>query len=315
MARFPITAVIGAQVDKIVSTARGAFREVKDEARKAGDGVDSAFDGGGKKRRGKRFKGARKVARDAATAAGAGIVAIAGAATKRVLEFEDQLDAIGVQAGASSEELGVLRNAVNETSRQTGLGRDAVAGAVDELVNLEGGSAATAANIDLMGRAVRASGADGKDLAGVMFALNSAFFDGKASTEEMEAALSSVLTVGKEGSIPLSEMAVVLQQVASQFDDVSASGTQGAADLAAALQAAREGFGSASEAGTGLRAAVGALVGKSKELKRFGVNVFNVGKDGSRELKPLREIMDQLADSKLAKRPDLLQRPSARKRR
>lgn len=310
-ARFPITALIGAKVDGLVKNTKAAFSQLRREARGTGGAVDDALEGKtrkGRSRSAPRLATVGRAARSTAAALGGGLVASAAVAAKRVFAFEQKLDAIAVQSGKTEPQVDALRQQINATSRATGLSREEVATAVDQLVNLEGGSAATAANIDLMGRAVTASGAAGDDLAGVMFALNKSFFGGTASAEEMEAALSAVLTAGKQGSIPLSEMSVVLQQVAAKFKDVSAGGVQGATDLAAAMQAVRPAFGSAAEAGTGLRAAVGALTGKSKELSNFGVEVFNIGKDGSRELKPLREIMDQIANSDLAKRPDLLQK-------
>lgn len=302
-ARFPILAIFRGQFDRLVSGARRAFGQVEREAKDAGDKVDRKLNKAAKRGPG-RLRRAGKAAGQAAGSVAVGVAAAMGASLRRVVAFEDSLDAIRVQAGATEDETNGLRNQINATSRATGINRDVVAEAVNALVNLEGGSAATAENISLMGRASKATGATGKDLAGIMFALGKAF--DIQSTEEMEAALGAVTQIGKDASVPLEELGTVLQQVATQFDDVSVAGVAGAADLTAALQVARGAFGSPAEAATGLKRAIGALTGRSAELRALGVEVFNVGEEGVKTLKPFREILDQIAQTELVKDPTLL---------
>jgi hypothetical protein len=289
-ARFPITAIFRGQFDRLVAGARRAFGQIG--------------------REGSRLRRAGKAAGQAAGSVAVGVAAAMGASLRRVIAFEDSLDAIRVQAGATESQTAGLRNQINATSKATGISREEIAGAVDALVNLQGASAAIGdvgiKNISLMGRAAKATGASGEDLAGVMFALKNAF--DISSPEEMERALSAVTAIGKDASVPLSQLGGVLQKVAVKFKNVSAGGVAGAADLTAALQIAREAFGSPEETATGLKATITALLGQSREFKKFGVQVFDVGKNGERSLKPLREILDQIGESDLATRPDLLKK-------
>jgi len=250
----------------------------------------------------------------AGVASGAAIAGVA-AARERVINLEESLTDLQVQGGLTAEETENFRGVAAKLSKQTGIAKTDVLGAAKAMVNLEGKAGASAKKMDVLTRAtvaVKEVDDDARevmdDLAGVMFALNAAFFEGKGSAEELEGALSAAIEAGKQGSIPLGEMGTVLQQVASQFKSVTGRGTEGAADLAAALQVARVGFGSAAEAGTGLKALIGSLTGNAKLFNKHGVKVFNVAKDGTKTLKPLREIFTQIGNSKLAKDPTLLQK-------
>lgn len=290
MARFVLTAVLRLQ-NEATAAARRAFAEVAQNARKANAA----------------FGRARQVGRLAAEIGGvAGVSATLISAGRRVLRFEDTLDSAATQASLSSEEVDSLRDKIIDTSDATGLTKQKLVDAVDTLTGLGGAGELTADNVDLLGRGMRASGAEGKSLAGVMFALEKQFFDGSASAEEMEAAMSGVLEAGARGSIPLKDVAKTLQGVGATFKDVTAGGVAGAVDLAAALQAARTAFGSPEETATGLRAGVTSLIRGSTKLRDFGVRVFKTSKDGKKELRPLRDIMDQIAQTKLARNPKLL---------
>jgi len=235
----------------------------------------------------------------------AGAAAVTAVVVDQILEFEDALTSLAIQANLSAAETDNMRNAVKRVSTATGIAQEDVLGAADALVNLEGIAGANVEKMELLAKASLATGAPMKDLAGVSFALKNAF--GLTDPASLERGLNAVIDAGKQGSIPLGEMATVLQQVAVTFSEVSAQGPAGAAQLSAALQVAREGFGSAAEAGTGLNALIGSLTGKAKEFRKFGVKVFDIESDGTKVLKPINEILDQIGNSRLAKDPNLLQ--------
>jgi hypothetical protein len=92
------------------------------------------------------------------------------------------------------------------------------------------------------------------------------------------------------------------------------SGTSGLADLGAALQLARQGFGTADEAATGLESLMGAIVAHADKLEAVGIKVFTKdAKTGKKELRGFQEIVEAIGNSKLGKDPTLLIKALGRK--
>jgi TP901 family phage tail tape measure protein len=248
---------------------------------------------------GKETQGTLRNAFSAGVGSFAGFASIGGlgALGKGVLDNEEQLTRIGIQAGYSKEELDDMRKVAIQTGRDFGLSRSKVQEAAEAIINLEGAAGFTVEKMQVLSKASAATGAELKDLAGISFALKNAF--GVKEAKEMEGALSAVINAGKNGSVPLNEMGLVLQQIAVKFKNVSFAGKEGAADLSAAIQVARKSFGSAGEVGTGLKAFIDQLDQASPKLAGFGVKVFKVGKNGKQELRPLRDILDQIQNKGL----------------
>jgi hypothetical protein len=219
---------------------------------------------------------------------------------RQVLSNEEALTRLGIQANMSAEQLAKVRAVAEQTGREFGVGTAKVIEAGNAIINLEGAAGFSAEKMRVLAQAAVATGANMSDLAGVGFALKNAFKI--ESAKDLSRALSAVTEAGKQGSIPLNEMSTVLQQIAVNFSKVGAAGVDGAADLAAAMQVARNSFGSASETGTGLKAFIDQLEQNSDKFRAFGVRVTKIGKDGKERLRPIREILDDIADSKIMKR-------------
>ena len=252
---------------------------------------------------GKRVSSALGTVGGQLTAIG-GLASIGGFAVfaNSALDFEEGLTRLAIQADASTAQTEHLRRTLNQTSKDFGISRQAVLGGVDALVNLQGASAATPSNIQLIGKAMSATGADARDLAGTMFALQDNF---NLDPGQLEAALSGVTAAGKAASIPLAELAQTLQQQAANLVQLTGQGTEGVAKTVAILQVLRKGFGSAAEAGTGAKAIGNAFKGNAKKLKDYGVEVFKVER-GKKVFRDVRDILMQIGESKLAKDPALL---------
>lgn len=297
MARsFPVS-VIFRGVDNISATATAAFGKVEERGKKAASKIRAGF-------------------KRAMTTVGVGAMG-AAAVTKefadKAIAYEDQLFAIRRQGGLTQEQIDEIDATARRLSSTFGESRGDMLAGVSALVDLQGAAAATPENMELMAKAMLAVKDPTRDIAeqmqemaGITFALNNAFKFKDAG--EAEDALSAVIQAGKDGSIPLGEMGQVLQQVAADFAKVADGGKMGAAQLSAALQVARTRFGSAAEAGTGLKNLIGSLTGNAARFAKSGVKVFDKLPDGRKTLKPLSEIMDQIGRSKLAKDPEALQK-------
>jgi hypothetical protein len=254
----------------------------------------------------KDAQGSLKSAFAAGAGAFAGFASVQGIASlsKTVLANEESLERLGIQAGISGKRLDEVRATAVATGREFGMSTADVLGAAAAIIDLEGASGFSAAKMRVLSKAAVATGADVKQLAGLAFSLNNAF--GLENAEDLEAMLSAVTAAGKQGSVPLAEMSTVLQQIGTKFARIAPQGKEGAAQLSAAIQVARKGFGSAAEVGTGIKAFVDQLDQSAPKLAAFGVKVFDVGKDGRKQLKPMTEIFDQLGKSQLIKDPFLM---------
>lgn len=237
----------------------------------------------------------------------AGAFSVSGLANfgREVLNNEELLERIGIQAGLSKDQMASLRSTAVETGKAFGLSTNQVLQAANAIINLEGAAGFSEEKMKVLAQASVATGANLNDLAGVAFALRSSFKINEPAA--LAKALSAVTAAGKQGSIPLNEMSMVLQQISADFKEVSGSGVEGAADLAAALQVARTGFGSAAETGTGLKAFVQQLSQNADKFRAFGVRVTQIGKDGKERLLPIREALDNIEKSPILKRKRFMQ--------
>jgi len=228
-----------------------------------------------------------------------GVAAAAAAGAKDTLAFQRILGGVQIQAGASAEKMALFEKSLTATSRKTALSKVELASAAETLTNLLGPAAIEDARLlDLLARTAVATGAEVADLGGLVSAVSDSMGIAVTDVDGMEKALSAFVRAGKEGKIPLSEMASVLQDVSSTFKEVGVGGVQSAADLSSALQVLRKSTGSAAAAGTVLEAGISSLVQKSDEFKKVGIEVFT-GKGPEKRLRGLRDILDQIADKRL----------------
>jgi hypothetical protein len=111
--------------------------------------------------------------------------------------------------------------------------------------------------LGLFARTAAVSGASLEDVAATAATLSNNL--GIRDVAEMERALSGIYSQGKSGAVELKNMATILAGVTPQFAGFGVTGAEGIAELGALLQVARQGFGSAEEAATGLRAVMAGL--------------------------------------------------------
>jgi hypothetical protein len=227
---------------------------------------------------------------------GVGIGALGlGAIGKEVLDFEGTLTDLKIQAGATGDDMSGLRTVIDDLSKSNAIGKSELAALALEMVNLEGKAGLNADKLKVLGDAAFATSAPVAELAGLSLALGNAFK--LTDAEGMRAGLDGIITAGKEGSIPLSEMNLLLQQNGASFKKFTKEGAEGAAIMAATLQGLRKEAGSAGEAGTRLGAVMVAFQTREVELRKMGVEVKAVGGG----YKKLDEIIGQIDQSGLLK--------------
>lgn len=236
---------------------------------------------------------------------GAGGAALGFAAIgKQVLDFEDALNRIAIQAGMTTAETEALRQNMIRLSKETGISRSEIVGAATSLINLTGDIEFTKGSLEVLAKANLATGASMEELAGLAFSLQKSFK--LVDANSLMTGLSAIVTAGKQGAIPLGEMSLILQQLSASFSSLGGQGVDGISNLAAALQVLRPAFGSASEAGTGLQNMMTAFKKKSDKLEKNGIKIFESDGNGGKKFRELNEILDDIAASDLMKNPDLL---------
>lgn len=223
---------------------------------------------------------------------------------KAVIDFERSLTRLGIAGGLSQQKLGEVRNAARSASTAFGIGAEQILAGTQTYVDLTGDVDGATKSMETFARIAQASGASVSDVAEA-----SAAFKGiGVPLEEMEARFSGLITQGKKGAVSLKDFAGELAGLAPRWAKFNEATTDsGIAQLGAAFQVARQGFGSASEAATGMAAMMGALTQNAKKFEAAGVKIFDKNpKTGVKTMRTFEEIMSSIEHSKLIKDPTLM---------
>lgn len=271
-----------AAAPEAIALIRASNRKLKGDLRKSRRMFDRSF-----KKTGKNIKSSLRGAL-APLGVAVGVAGIA-AIGRQVLDFEQTLSDLEIQAELSGDKMGELRDTIGELSITNAQSRKSLAAASLALVNLQGAGGASAEKLKVLSDAALATSTPVEQLAGLIFSLENAF--GLADPEDLRKGLDAIITAGKKGAIPLGEMNQILQSAGVTFARFSATGVDGAADLAAALQILRAGFGDATQAGTGLESLLGILETRELQLGKAGVKV----RDQAGNLKPLLTLVEEIS--------------------
>lgn len=209
-----------------------------------------------------------------------------------VFAFEESLKRLDIQAKGAAD-IAALRKEGDRLRDTLGLSKTESLKAATELTNLLGAASATDAKMNLLSNVMVGTGAEMKALAGLAQIFDQQF-DLK-SPEQLAAGFSSMIAIGKKGSVPLKAMAAVGKQSAAVFARVGDDGARGVQQLAAALQIAEQSFGTPAEGATGLKAFVEGLAEATQKVPSLRKAI---GQVDTESFKGLDNALDQLAKSK-----------------
>lgn len=164
---------------------------------------------------------------------------------RQAAEFGYSLQLIGNTANMTNGEVSRLGESIMAISGTTGQSAVDVQRAMGFLVaaGLDAGKASQ--QLGVIGKAATATGSDIEDVAKAAFVLGDAI---KIEPGQMQAALEQLVAAGKEGNFEFRDMAAELPVLGAGFQAMKMSGTQAVATLGAALQIARKGAATSSEA-------------------------------------------------------------------
>lgn len=220
-----------------------------------------------------------------------------------VLEFNEALTNFQIATRKTPEEAQEVGMAARQIAADVGLASEKVLAGEQAWVDLAGAENGTVASMRTLARAARAGNTEITDMATVMYSLSNAMH---INPGEMENALGGLINQSKDGTVHFKNMAEEIIAVAPKFARFGVTGRQGAVELGAMFQVVRSGFKDSAETATGLEGIFKGLIRNAPRFKAAGVNVFNVGKDGVKHLKPIQEIFAQIEKSKLIKDPSKL---------
>ncbi len=247
--------------------------------------------------------GAKGAAKLAGIAGFAGAGALVGSEISKTMQFEESLTRLGIASRGALGSLNQFRSKVFAVSNETGLAREEVLAGASAYVTLTGDAKGAAASMELFAKIQRGTGASMDDIASSAAAMAQNL---KIDPKDFERAFSILIAGGKAGSVELKDMASLMAELAPLAEQFKGGGgTGGLANLGAALQLTRQGFGSASEAATGLQALMGSITKKADRFK--GVKIFDKDpKTGKKTLRNFQQIIEDIGNSKLAKDPQAL---------
>lgn len=283
-------------LDAATRRVRKAGGEMDRTGRRVGSGAAGAGKGKGK---GFGFGAAAGIGMKAFDSVTGLVTGVVG----ELYDFEKALVRTQIASGKSSAEMARTRASILAISRATGIAAGEILNGAQAYIDLTGDVAGAESAMTSFARIAQASGASVSDVATATAALKESM---KLDSRDIEAAFSGLIQQGKAGAVSLRDLAGELSAVAPRFAKFGGSGLLGIADLGAALQIVRKGFGSASEAATGLEALMGALSLNADKFAAANVRIFKTGRDGKKEFRGFVDIIDSIARSRLAKDPTAL---------
>jgi len=190
-------------------------------------------------------------------------------------EFEHALTMLSNTGGLSKEQTAKIRAQIRAESLRVNQDKGSLLGGVDLLVGkgLKTGAAVSA--IGAIGMAATASGASVLELSNLSFA---AMQNMKLSESQLAQGLDILASAGKQGGFELRAMAQFFPTVTAQAQVLGLKGAEGIATLGAALQIARNGAGTDSEAANNLQNFLAKITSKETvtNLQKMGVSVRDV---------------------------------------
>lgn len=243
----------------------------------------------------------------------AGVGALAGVAgglglesiLTDVVDFERAMTRLQIATDQTPEQMAAFRTSLNGVSRSSGIARDKLLAGASAYVALTGDAAGAAQSVALFAKVSNATGSSMEDIAATAASMKDNL---GIDPKDFEAGFSALAVQGKAGAVELRELASQLAGIApsfAQFD--GGQGAEGLAVMGGALQVIRKGFGSSSEAATGMRALMVSINRSADKFQKAGVKIYDKDpKTGKKRLKDFRDIVDGIAGSKLAKDPTLL---------
>lgn len=190
-------------------------------------------------------------------------------------EFGHNLQLIGNTADMTSAQVQQLGAVMAQISRETATSAPDVQRAMGFLVAAGVDAGQAQQQLATIAMAAKATGSDVEDVARSAFTLGDAL---KIQPGGMKSALEALVQAGKEGNFEFRDMAAELPNLGAGFAALKLSGQDAVATMGAALQIARKGTGTSSEAANNLANFMAKLLSPEtlRKAERLGSDLYGV---------------------------------------
>lgn len=216
---------------------------------------------------------------------------------KFLVGLEARLTQLGINANVSAQGMDELKQQLFDIARMRDVRVDPMGllEAVEEIVKRTGRLDVARDNLANIGRTMRATGAEGRDVGATIANLFEKFDLGTAN-----AALQAIDTLslqGKEGAFELRDFATQMNEIAAAYAATGRKGPQAVREMGAIMQMVMRTSGSAPEAATNFERMMATLTSeKVKELQDHGITIFDPVqlKKGIKEFRPIPDIIKDI---------------------
>lgn len=227
---------------------------------------------------------------------------------KQVGDLSERFTRLGIQANVGTEGMDALKKKIFEVSQAPDIRADPseVTGAIEEIIEKTGDLKFAEGNIRNIGLAIRATGAQGKDIGGILAEFQKM---GIVDPKQVLEALDILNVQGKAGAFTLQNLAALGPRVVTAYTSMGRGGVGAIREMGAALQVIRMGTGSSEMAATAFEAVMRTLSDnkKLKGLQDQGIQVFDPKalKEGKEILRPINELMVDIVKKTQGKKTNL----------
>ena len=229
------------------------------------------------------------------TLATIGVSMGAAATINKTIDFEDKIARIGTVAKMSSDEMKQFKKEIFEAAMMPDIkmNPDELVAAVDVIKDKTGDLAFAQANIQNMGRAMRAFGVDGSDMGGMMAEFNKLGY----KAEEVTDLLDVMYSQGNKGAFTAAEFAKNGATIISAYSKIGTS-SKDLKNANAAMQVLTMGVGNPTKAVTVLESLMQELADPQKQEKlsqlgkALGMNLDV--RDATGQFRDLTELMPEI---------------------
>lgn len=227
------------------------------------------------------------------------VTGAAGAATTRFLANQERrLTRLGIAANLGAQEVLNLRDEIYRAAQAPDVRIDPsqILAAIESIVEKTGDLGFARDNLRNIALAIQATGAEGVAIGELLGEFQKMGMQGDWRILQ---ALDTLNVQGKTGAFTLQNLAALGPRVVTAYSAAVKGRRDGATvlrEMGAALQVIRGGVGSAEMAATSFERLLAELqdAQKQKLFKKLGVEIFTVGKDGEKALRPINELMLQI---------------------
>ncbi len=192
---------------------------------------------------------------------------------KKLVDFQDNLSTLGINAGMTAKQIYELNQMIYETAYATGQDRDVLTSAINDIIDKTGDVPFAIAALKGTGIASTAMGADLLDTSKVLSAFRLGM---KATAEESMTMFDIMARMGNVGSFTFKQQAKVAERLFSSAALAVGINKDNFAEYNAFLQTIKPIFGSEEMAATAVEQIMMRLnIDKNKVQKKLGFKLFD----------------------------------------